>query len=350
MKRTVGAIWIIGSILLIGTATFAEGINPRPSIQFPDPALIGKPVNPQSVGAFVQYTVSDYVSFIDKLEAMPEKKIDIGMVALAVAKDVYPDIDTKAYSRRINKMVEAIKKITNGSKDPDWRIRVMNSYLYRNRGIHYANDDPCAEKKENRYITGILDYKKGCCVSMPTFYMAVGQRLGYPIYPVSAPQHVFIRYVDPKFKEQNIEATGGGGYTPDGEYKEVLRVSAKAIKSGAYLRTLSYREFLGDLICQNGNYWLSEGEVDRAVYYLAAARRMYPKSADICQAFGNALLAQSSQMNGRGSIQVENTGRECLRVAEDMGVEHLPRENYLEEQKKAQKKYRSKHKLQGATQ
>jgi regulator of sirC expression with transglutaminase-like and TPR domain len=286
MKKAILAFWIIGAILLIGTRAFAEG-NPQPGLPFPDPALIGRPpvvqpyvnrptmqpqVQPylpgnqpipgmpvvpgmppiagQPIVPNVRYVEPEFVSFIKKLEAIPENKIDIGTVALTLAKDVYPDLDVKAYSRRIDKIAGEIKKITNGSNDPDWRIRVMNSYLYRQVGIHYAYDDPCAEKKEHRYITGILDYKEGCCVSMPTFYMAVGQRLGYPIYPVSAPQHVFLRYVDPKFKEQNIEATEGGGYSPDDNYRKDLEVSAKALKSGAYLRTLSHREFLGYLISQ----------------------------------------------------------------------------------------------------
>lgn len=185
---------------------------------------------------------------------------------------------------------------------------------------------------------------------MPTFYMAVGQRLGYPIYPVSAPQHCFLRYVDPKFKQQNIEATEGGGYSPDDHYKKDFEVSAKALKSGAYLRTLSHREFLGYLISQNGIDWLGKGDPDRATYYLAAARRMCPKSADICRYFGNALLAKSSFMTGPGAIQTENTGRECLQTAEEMGVEHLPMESYFKEVKKAKAIYMRNHKLKGASQ
>jgi hypothetical protein len=73
------------------------------------------------------------------------------------------------------------------------------------------------------------------------FYVAVAQRLGWPVYPVSVPDHSFVRYVDPALKDQNIETTSNGGYVPDGIYVKDFVVSEKGRKSGAYFRTLTYR-------------------------------------------------------------------------------------------------------------
>jgi len=179
---------------------------------------------------------------------MPEDSIDIGMAALTIAKVVYPDLDIKAYSAKIDEMVEKVRILTHGSTDPDYRVRVLNTYLYKMQGFKYdpSEIDVETEKSKNledQFLNGILDTKMGNCVTMPMLYIAVAQRLGYPVYAVVAPDHYFVRYIDPHLKRQNIEATAGG-YVSDGEYIYTLHVSKKGLESGAYMRTLTYREYV----------------------------------------------------------------------------------------------------------
>lgn len=160
---------------------------------------------------------ADFVNDVDKLLALPEGKIDVEIAALTLAKEVYPNLDVKAYSAKIDKMVEEARIIARGRTDPDYRIRALNTYLYKSLGLQYDLSDPYVEKPENRYLNGILDSKKGSCVTMPLLYLAIAQRLGYPVYPVNVPYHLFLRYSDPTLEQKNIEATGGGGYVPDDE-------------------------------------------------------------------------------------------------------------------------------------
>ena len=202
------------------------------------------------IAFFLSSAVLNYqaeASEVDKLLEMSEKKIDIGIVALTLAKEVYPDLDVKAYSAKIDKLVKKIKDFTEGKTDPTYRIGALNTYLYKYEKFRYDFSEIDNSKLENRYLNGILDTKRGTCVTMPLLYLAVAQRLGYPVYPVAAPDHLFLRYVDPKLKKQNIEATGGGGYSPDEIYKKDLGITEKGIKSGSYLRTLTYRELFSRL-------------------------------------------------------------------------------------------------------
>ena len=183
---------------------------------------------------------ADYEKEIDKLLSLPEEKIDIGMAALIIAKEIYPNLDIKAYSAKLDALVANVRLLTKGSLDPDWRVRVLNTYLFKTEGFNYDKDDVYVAKTENRYLNGILDTKKGSCVTLPLLYQAVAQRLGYPVYKVSAPMHFFLRYVDPKYREQNIEATSGGGYNPDEEYIEVLQVSKAALKASTSFLSRSF--------------------------------------------------------------------------------------------------------------
>ena len=124
---------------------------------------------------------------------LTERAFDIGRVALMFAKEAYPTLEVEAYSSKLDQMVHEIRALTKGSKDPDHRIRVMNTYLYKHQGFQYDHGDSYARKLKNRYLNGLLDTKSGSCFTMPLLYLALAQRLGYPVYPVSAPQHLLLR-------------------------------------------------------------------------------------------------------------------------------------------------------------
>lgn len=284
-----------------------------------------------------------FKSKIDEILALPEDKIDIGLAALILAKEIHPYVDVRAYSARIDEMVEKARVLTKGSQDPNYRVRALNTYLYKIEGIKYDLSDPTAEKPQNRHLNGILDTKKGSCVTMPLLYLAIAQRLGYPVYPVVVPQHIFLRYIDPRFKMQNIEATGGGGYSPDEEYAEVLKISKKGIESGAYLRTLTYREFLAALITDDAVYWAQQGMHKRAISYLKKCVKVNPKSPEIHNTLGRVYLSYSPKLSDEKLVGEYRAKAEvCFQKADELGITRLPHGNYIDDQKKAQENYRRK--------
>lgn len=277
---------------------------------------------------------------VKALSELPENEIDIGRAALVLAKEIFPEIDVDAYSTKIDGIVGDVRKLTKGSQDPDYRVRALNTYLYKIFGMQYDLDDPYVKDIRNRYMTGILDTRKGSCVSMPLLYLSVAQRLGYPVYAVSVPQHVFLRYVDMGFKMQNIEATGGGGYSPDEEYAATLQISKEALAHGTYLRTLTHREYLGLLIEQNGIYWGMHGENEKAIEYLEIAVKMNPRAADSIRSLGVAYRTQSKKVQEPLTHEYEMKAHECFAKARQMGATNLPLEGYVENQRKAQEEFR----------
>jgi regulator of sirC expression with transglutaminase-like and TPR domain len=283
-------------------------------------------------------------STIEKLAALPEDKIDIGIVSLTLAKEFYPDLDIEAYSAQIDAMAKNVKLLTRYSTDPDFRIRALNSYLYKVEGIQYDLTDPLGKKPENRYLNGILDTKKGSCVTMPLLYLAIAQRLGYPIYPVATPDHLFLRYEDPKLKMKNIEATGGGGFNPEGKYKADFRISDKAIENGVYLRTMTYRELLADLIAQNGIEYGINGDMLRATKYLEVAVKLNPRCAEIYDNLGRAYLYLSRRTGGVFAETYSIQSEIAFRKAADLGIVRLSAENRAEYVKNVRKK-RAKEEL-----
>jgi regulator of sirC expression with transglutaminase-like and TPR domain len=262
---------------------------------------------------------------IQKQLQLPEDQIDIGIAALTFAKEIYPNIDVTEYSKRIDQLVDRARYVINnqGRYDPDSIVRALNTYFYRIEGFHYDRSDTAYDKVENHYIHGVLDTKQGTCFNLPMLYMAVAQRLGYPVYPVMAPEHVFLRFVSPLLKEQNIEATEGGGFSPDEDYIQRLNISAKALKSGAYLRTLTYRQFLGELLQTNAVTLGQRGQLDKAIHYMEKAVRLNPKSAPSYDnlRIGYVLKSKQAHILGNNDLaeRYRNKAERAFIKAEELG-------------------------------
>ncbi len=223
---------------------------------------------------------------LEQLSFLQEDQIDIGRICLLFAKEAYPDLNVEEYSKKLDKMVKEILQLTGNNTDPDYRIRALNTYLYQDQGFHYDTEDPYGKNLKNRYLNGLLDSKSGSCLTMPLLYLSLAQRLGYPIYPVSAPQHLFLRYVDAKLKMQNIEATGGGGYSSDEDYIRDMEIPHKGIESGAYLKTMTYKELLAELFAENACYWAKNHNGPKAFEYFETSLKLNPKSAEVYSLFG----------------------------------------------------------------
>lgn len=269
---------------------------------------------PSSFGA--DQDQEPWVVEIERLSKLSEEEIDIGNVSLLLAKEVYPDLDVKKYSGQIDRMVEDIRKLTKGSTDPDHRIRVINTYLYQQQDFHYDKEDPYGKKDKNRFLNGILSTKSGSCQTMPLLYLAIAQRLGYPIYPVSAPQHLFLRYESQDLEMQNIETTSGGAYATNEDYIRDMDIPEKAVKTGAYLETMTYRELLGDLIAENGTYWARQKDLMRAIKYFEIAVRLNPKAAEVYRLLGQAYHDLAEDYRGWETVQPYTGNRNTDHVLE----------------------------------
>jgi hypothetical protein len=91
---------------------------------------------------------------------------------------------------------------------------------------------------------------------------------------------MFVRYVDPSFTEQNIETTSGGKYFPDQYYIEAFAVSHRGLKSGSYLRTLTYRQFLGQMLAASAVIHGRNAATPKVIAYLTKAAQLDPRIAD----------------------------------------------------------------------
>lgn len=242
------------------------------------------------------------------------------MPALTLAQEFYPGLDVEAYSRQIDQLASKVWWLAKNTTDPEQRIRALNSVLFRNEGFHYDRRPDARSRQDYYFLNGILDTKQGICYTLPLLYVAIAQRLGYPIYPVAAPDHMFVRYADPAFKEQNIETTSGGKYIPDATYIKDFFVSEAGIRSGSYLKTLSYREFAGHILASNAVFHGKNGNIQATIAYLEKAVQLAPTFADNYDNLARSYLAYSQIVGAEQAALYREKARQYAEKAKELGL------------------------------
>ena len=117
----------------------------------------------------------------------------------------------------------------------------------------------------------VLATQHGNCVGLATVYLILAEELDLPIHAVAAPDHVFLRWDDGRYR-RNIELLEGGRDASDDDYIREMQISAESIRRGVFMRNLTRKEFLGFLYqnrgvlaSQRGDYRQSERDYGKAL-------------------------------------------------------------------------------------
>jgi hypothetical protein len=160
-----------------------------------------------------------------------------------------------------------------------FRMLMLITVLQQDFNVHY-NPEQIREldftKPQDLFIHGMLQGDSGgTCVSMPVLYTAVARRLRYPVYLVTAKEHVFCRW-DGEGERFNIEATNQGMNTFSDEYylKWPKPISREEVENGYYLKSLSNAESLAVFLAARGHCQQDNGQLAQArVSYVLAAKK-----------------------------------------------------------------------------
>ncbi len=220
------------------------------------------------------------------LPEIPESEVDIGLWALLIAKEVNPELEIEPYLKQLDELAAAVVKGLPNQDEDMAKLMITQIVLYQpgfwneNKTYAYDLDDPLGNKGNNKLLSTYMDTRKGNCVSMPTLYWAVLERVdaNLPIYGSQAPFHLFIRMKDrQKGNLVNMETTNG--HTARTEWLiSQSGATEKQIESGLYFQNMSKKQFLSILITDLENKAVKKGDLAMAWKYNQLILQLDPHS------------------------------------------------------------------------
>jgi regulator of sirC expression with transglutaminase-like and TPR domain len=129
---------------------------------------------------------------LGRLATDPSAPLDPGEVALALARDEYPDLDTEAYVSELAGMAREARSYLKG--DLKARVRGLCRYLFHDQGFRGNMKDYYDAR--NSYLNQVLDRRTGIPITLSVVAMSVGNRAGLAVAGVGLPGHFVAKVSD----------------------------------------------------------------------------------------------------------------------------------------------------------
>jgi hypothetical protein len=168
--------------------------------------------------------------------------------------------------------------------DAQFRIMALITVLQRDLGVHYnlafSEGEYDASDSRNLFLHGVLTGRGGTCVTLPVLYVAIGRRLGYPLFLVRAMEHLFCRW-EGQGDRFNIEATSPGFVShADSWYLQHPKpLTEHALLTGRFLRNLNRVEEVALFAIERGNCCLDNLWTWGAYEAYATSEKLAPDPA-----------------------------------------------------------------------
>jgi tetratricopeptide (TPR) repeat protein len=140
-------------------------------------------------------------------------------------------------------------------------------------------DDQGKNRPEDMFFHGGANQVEGPEIDNPILFVAVGQKLGYPVKLVAAPGHLFARWETPDGKTLfDIEETPDTMRPRYNDYyrKRKIPNSDKVVKEGHFFQSLTPLQAFAVMLQARGNCLQNLGRTAEADEAYAAAHRFAP--------------------------------------------------------------------------
>src|SRR3989338_8040342 len=201
---------------------------------------------------------------------------------------------TESHKETLDRLIEEARKAihvkgTYTREDAVGILRTINSVL-QNNGFEQIDREKHIDGL-NLFYEG-LSSKKIDCDNTSFIYLSIADALKLPIAAVSAPEHLFVRFIL-NGEEINWETTSAEEIGND-YYRSLLNISDKAISKGVYLRNLTRQGAMAVVYNKRGIAWAGKGNLDSAIEDYDAAIRIDPNLAIAYNNRGNAWVGKGN--------------------------------------------------------
>jgi regulator of sirC expression with transglutaminase-like and TPR domain len=210
-----------------------------------------------------------------------QPEIDLAKASLYFSQAEYPDLDPQSYLTTLDNIASEIELQLPPERYPLKVIQEINRHLFEILGLrgNKANYyDP-----DNSFLHQVLDRKLGIPISLSVVYLAIAQRLNFPMVGVGLPGHFLIRpdfedleiFVDP-FNRGEILFVEDCQLRLDETYKQQVKLDA------SWLAPVSNRQILVRMLTNLKFIHLHRRKMDKALSTMSAILRIQPdKTAEI---------------------------------------------------------------------
>ena len=216
-----------------------------------------------------------------------EEEFDIVETALNLAKENDPKVDIEKYKKLIVELSVKLKKKLESVKGAEDTVKAVNQFFFFEEKFQLDKTDPQCLNPENLFLPGVIDRRKGYCISLSLVYLAITQKLKLPFYGITMPRHFIVRYDDGK-TTINVEATNKGAKYSDENYMRRMRIPVE--KKDQIFKKASNKDVLASYLNNMGGIATSQKKYEKAIGYYKTMLEYVDYNPTYHYNYGNVLF------------------------------------------------------------
>jgi len=266
-----------------------------------------------------------YVQSIQQVLQLKEQEVDLATAVLIASEYWNDNVPGRRYLTKLDSIALEIRTRlqSRNLRANEEAVAVINKYLFGELGFKPTKQE---NDPDDLFLHSVLDRRQGQCLGLSILYLAIGERLGLPLYGVVVPGHFFIRY-DDGWMRFNIETTSKGGFVENEYYiskynvpqcnndsiyminlnkiqtlgcffnnlgSSYYKVGDRELALAAYKGAVQINPLLAEARANLANVYLDMGQTERAITECETAVNINPGNANARNSLGNAYTAQGS--------------------------------------------------------
>ncbi|NJM27628.1 MAG: tetratricopeptide repeat protein [Pseudanabaena sp. RU_4_16] len=216
-----------------------------------------------------------YVSRIPDSELTTTQLVE---AALAISWEEYPHIDLSSYRDALDGMASDLRQRLQGISYPLKVISEINRYLFEEQ--NFCGNEHNYYDPRNSFLTDVISRRMGIPLTLSMVYMAIGDRIGFPLEGVSLPGHFILRpqrsdievFIDPFAKGEIM-------FKEDCAAKLVQIYGPQAELKPEYLETVGVRRILERMLMNLKLIYLNQKKFHKALSTIEKILMLWPNSS-----------------------------------------------------------------------
>lgn len=208
----------------------------------------------------------------------PDEKIDLAKASLYFAQAEYPNLDVQKYLNVLDAIASEIKLQLPAELYPLKVIKTINYHLFDCLG--FQGDQQNYYDPDNSFLNQVIERKTGIPITLSVVYLAIAQRIDFPMVGVGMPGHFLIR---PEFEgaEIFIDSFNRGEILFKQDCQEKLtEIYQQQIElEPSLLAPVSNKQILVRMLNNLKLIYLHRRELDKALANMSAIIKLFPENA-----------------------------------------------------------------------
>ncbi|MGL5795053.1 MAG: SirB1 family protein [Waterburya sp.] len=207
----------------------------------------------------------------------PDEQIDLAKAALCYAQAEYPDLNISKYLGILDAIALEIQPQLPTERYPLKIIQIINYHLFdclKFQGNIQDYYDP-----NNSFLNQVIDRRVGIPISLSVIYLAIAQRLNFPMIGIGMPGHFLVR---PNFKDVGIFVDPfhqGEILFPDDCQAKLNQIYQQPVElEPNLLSSVSNKHILARMLTNLKFIYLHRREINKALGIMSGILAIFPQN------------------------------------------------------------------------